>query len=81
MMFLDAVASPAPTPAVIQNITAMIQNTAAAIQNIYNDLLLNMYIVFFLVAENNVILVISAMQSMLMNPNYNRDNVIYVRNA
>ena len=36
-----------------------------------------MYIVFFLVAENNVILVISVMQSMLMNPNYYRDNVIY----
>ena len=44
-------------------------------------LLLYMYIVFFLVAENNVILVISVMQSMLMDPNYYRDNVIYVRNA
>ena len=44
-------------------------------------LVIFMYIVFFLVAENNVILVISVMQSMLMDPNYYRDNVIYVRNA
>ena len=37
--------------------------------------------IFFVVAENNVIVVISGMQSMLMDPNYYRDNVIYVRNT